>query len=173
MVDTNLTAPPTTQYKRITKQDAEQIAELTQKYRLTESEACARLSIKRERWYQWKTTRRNEAEFSNILTRVRSALKVNVIEAINRAGDGIGMKQPDWRAKAWLAERVIDPVAYGDTQNLQQQVVGPAFALIDKALQMAISSRKQTEQVIDIEPVKLITEVGSNGTQLSQSKTST
>ena len=114
-MDTDSKTPPQTPPKRrkITKDDVEDLAKLMAK-RIDESGACHMLGIKPMTWFKWKSKEANKAKFAEILSRVREAKLNACLEAIDEAGDGNAEKgqRPDWRAKAWLAERVLAPERY-------------------------------------------------------------
>ena len=163
---------PTLARKRLSYADAEQIAELVVKYRLNESEACLHLNIQPKRWFNWKLEHKREQQYTDIITRIRGGQLVNVIQAIDKAGDGIGMKQPDWRAKAWIAERVLAPERLSDRQQ-QAQATVPQLTDFVKALAVFMQSKDKLAQVVDVQPVKQITEQCSNDTQLNTTNTAT
>lgn len=92
--------------------DAEHVAELVAKYRLTELEACLQLDLAYSSWQAWKST--NSSRYEHILAHLRGARLKNLCESIDSAGDDCELtvngkpmtKRGDWRAKAWLAEKI-------------------------------------------------------------------
>ncbi len=132
---------PVTIIRRITLNDAEAIAKLVAK-RITEQGACLMLGIKPQTWFQWKTRHKNSSIFEQLVIRIRETKLNACIEAIDECGDsheittnkGTTFTKPgDWRAKAWLAERVLAPDRFQDGQAQAQA------ALVSPALTMALS----------------------------------
>ena len=77
-------------------------------------------------WFDWK--HRNKAKFSDILSRIREAKLNAIIDSIDEAGDGDASRgmRPDWRAKAWIAERVIAPERF---QQKPEQAAAPSVTI--------------------------------------------
>ena len=89
---------------KITPHDVKEMARLIAECRLTESEASNLLDIPAKVWFNWKCKPANKLKFEDIFTRIKASKITNCIESINRIGDGIGMKQPDWRAKHFILQ---------------------------------------------------------------------
>jgi hypothetical protein len=111
--------------RKITTQDMQDMAKLMAK-RITETGACLMLGLRPESWFNFKARVKNTKKFEDILVRVRESKLSGIIDNIEAAGDpydvvtktGQVYQRPgDWRAKAWLAERVLAP------ERLGQQVV--------------------------------------------------
>ena len=88
------------------------------------------LGIKPQSWFQWKLRAKNSLKFEQVLTHAREAKLNAVLETIDSAGDPYEvvtksvasfMRPGDWRAKAWLAERVLAPERLGDRQQPANQ----------------------------------------------------
>ena len=90
--------------KNITEHDVKELARLVAECKLTETEASNLLDINERVWFSWKAKEKNKLQYDDILTRIRAAKITNCIESINKIGDGIGMKQPDWRAKQFILQ---------------------------------------------------------------------
>jgi hypothetical protein len=183
MVAQTLPEPPANALKRPTSRLdgslAESIAELVVKYRLTESEACLHLNVRPQSWFNWKLHQRNAGRYDDIIARIRAGQLQNVISSIDRAGDertivtrkGDAVQvQGDWRAKAWIAERVLAPERLGDRQQQPQAQVHVHVTAMLQAVKQ-VYGEANTAQVIDVQPVKQLTQMSSNDTQLSDSKT--
>lgn len=136
---------------------AENIADLVVKYKMTESEACAHLGIKRQTWFNHKCRPRVGSKYDEIINRIRGAQLVNCIGTINKAGetrtvtgrDGKAVEiSGDWRAKAWIAERVLAPERFADRQPDQTTTVQ-----VTVALQAAtdLYTKLSTAQVVDVQ----------------------
>lgn len=110
-------------------QDAEAVASYVAR-RITETGACLLLNIKPETWMVWKTRNKNSARFEKVLHRVRETKIDATLKQIDEAGDEwereyIGKDgevrsikvKGDWRAKAWIAERVLAPERFADRRN--------------------------------------------------------
>ena len=149
--------PIPTAKARITIEDAEAIATRVVKYRQNESEACLRLGIKPQRWFDWKCRNKNEPKYSEIIKRVRAGQIENCIDTIDkcgssrtvltRAGQAVEI-DGDWRAKAWIAERVLAPERFADRQHDQTTTVQ-----VTVALQAAtdLYTKLSTAQVVDVQ----------------------
>ena len=133
----------------IDKETAEEMAKLMAK-RLTETGAALMLGIDPAVWFDWK--HRNKAKFSDILSRIREAKLNAIIDSIDEAGDGDASRgmRPDWRAKAWIAERVIAPERF---QQKPEQAAAPSVTIsISPALASLVYG--SNSPAIDIEPVQ-------------------
>jgi hypothetical protein len=149
--------PPKRRARRITMQDAEAIAEQVSK-RLTETEACYNLDIEPKRWWLFKQRHGVVPKFEALCTRMRAAKIQDCIDKVDKCGNGEGMKQPDWRAKAFLLQ-VIAPERFN--MNIQQstpdQSRSTLLADFAKALAVCMQSLQPKQaQVIDVTPVKQI-----------------
>lgn len=157
---------------RLDKPLAVCIAELVVKYRLTESEACLSLNVRPKTWFNWKVKQNNGGKYEDILSRIRAGQLKNVIESISKAGDErtivtrAGNKvqvNGDWRAKAWIAERVLAPERLGDRQPTSQpQTPLQVTILLGAAM-----------KVYDTQQVKTITQPCHDVPQLSDCKPET
>ena len=81
---------------------------------------------------------------------------MQAIDRIDECGDGIGMKQPDWRAKAFLLQSVLKPEVFGAQagQGTQGQAVN---MITDDSMARVLAMLKASQpqkQVIDIAEVK-------------------
>lgn len=119
-----------TKRRRITKKDIESMAKLVAK-RITETGACLMLGIKPETWFNFKLRQQNQSKFEESIAHFRESKLNDCLESIDKAGDEISfqnedgthsIKRGDWRAKAWLAERVLAPERLGQQQTGQPQV---------------------------------------------------
>ncbi len=136
--------------RKITLADAEAIAKLVAK-RTTEAGACIVLGIKPTSWFQWKHRHKNQAIFETLVTRIRETKLQACIDTIDEAGDsyeiptknGSYTKPGDWRAKAWLAERVLAPERFQDGQVPAQAQSSPVVTI---QLQRIYSEPSQLEQ---------------------------
>lgn len=124
--------------KRISEEDVRMMAGLVAK-RIDEKGACLMLGIKPQSWYNWKTHAKNNSRFAESLTHVREAKLNACIEAIDEAGDGNADKgqRPDWRAKAWLAERVLAPERY-QQKAAEPTPPQPILAIVSSSIASSI-----------------------------------
>lgn len=114
---------PTEQHaisKRVTRKidaaDVKAIAKLVA-LRLTETDACAHLNIPYNAWKTFKHRKENSDEFEALLARIKSAKVKALVESIEKAG--YDEKRPDWRALAWLTERVFAHQTIGRKEEVQ------------------------------------------------------
>lgn len=64
---------------------------------------------------------KNHVRVSTLIERLRGQRLDVLISRVDDASLGKNMKQPDWRAAAWLAQ-VIDRERYGDQRTIGTQV---------------------------------------------------
>jgi len=99
--------------RKLSLQDVKAVANLVATRCLTETESCHIIGIEPVRWFNWKQKAGRLAKFDSTLARMRAAKIEQCIARIDDCGDGIGLKQPDWRAKAWLLQ-VTDRKRFGN-----------------------------------------------------------
>lgn len=100
--------------RKVTKQDVEEIARLMATRRLTETGCCLIRGIGEKQWWNWKSKGRNKEKFTDLFTRIRESKIDLLVERIENAsedadisvGDKIITKRGDWRAAAWLTEKI-------------------------------------------------------------------
>jgi hypothetical protein len=68
----------------------------------TESEACRLLGIQPKQWFRWKSRHKRAEKFAALLEEFRAGRIQDLIGRVEKSADGVGMKQPDWRAAAFL-----------------------------------------------------------------------
>jgi hypothetical protein len=109
-----------------------EIARLTAKM-LTESEACRRLGINPRRWFDWKTRHNRAEKFAALLEAFRADRIDSLIAKIEASADGVGMKQPDWRAAAFLLS-VTDKHRFGSQAEAAPQAASGVNTLSDESM---------------------------------------
>ena len=94
--------------------DATTIAEIAKLVarQLTESEACRQLGIEPRHWFDWKSRSSRNERFAGLLEAYRANRIDDLITKIENGADGVGMRQPDWRAAAFLLS-VTDKRRFG------------------------------------------------------------
>lgn len=100
--------------RKLTIGDAEAIARLVSTRKLLENEACLSLDIEPKQWFQWKSRHKHLATFERLTTRMKADKLAGLVERIeNSSLDAEIMingkpvtKRGDWRAGAWIAERL-------------------------------------------------------------------
>lgn len=125
--------------------DLDEMARLVAVQQLTETEACYILGRKPNSWFNWKSKQRNKQRFDEAFARLRGAKIDSCLRLIDDCADGINMKQPDWRAAAWRAEK-ISPERF--SHQPIQQLSGVASELVS---QMAGALHRAYGVVIDID----------------------
>jgi hypothetical protein len=109
--------------RRIDATTISEIARLCAK-QLTESEACRRLGVRPRHWFDWKTRHSRSEKFAELLEAFRADRIDSLISKIEKSADGIGLKQPDWRAAAALL-KFADMKRFGDSPAVE---INNAFA---------------------------------------------
>ncbi|MDE2103525.1 MAG: hypothetical protein KGL39_40165 [Patescibacteria group bacterium] len=125
---------------------------------LTEAEACRQLGVNPQAWRNWKLRNRNSEKFGELLESFRANRIDDLISKIENSATGIGMKQPDWRAAAYLlqvTDRRFNPSVAEGGASVQVNVLTEARAheIIEKIVrpQLANVATKQIQdaQVVD------------------------
>lgn len=106
--------------RKIVHSDVIEIARLVAQRCLNETEACHLVGIKPVTWFNWKLKNKNQQRFQDIFTRLRATKIESALERIDNCGDGIGLKQPDWRAKAFMLQ-AMDRERFGTERPAQAQ----------------------------------------------------
>jgi hypothetical protein len=115
-----------------------EIARLTAR-QLTESESCRRLGIKPKNWFDWKSRHNRTEKFAALLEAFRADRIDSLIGKIEAGADGVGMKQPDWRAAAFLLT-VTDKKRFGPSAETQAPPAPAASEAVLNAL-LAMSQK--------------------------------
>jgi hypothetical protein len=124
--------------RRIDAKTISEIARFCAK-QLTESEACRLLNVRPQSWFSWKS-RHNRAEaFADLLEEFRAGRIDGLIARIEASADGVGMKQPDWRAAAHLLS-LVDAKRFSDSGMRASIEIG-----VGVNVQPIISDKKLTE----------------------------
>jgi hypothetical protein len=138
--------------KNITEHDVKELARLVAECKLTETEASNLLDINERVWFSWKSKEKNKLQYEDILTRIRAAKITNCIKSINDIGDGIGMKQPDWRAKQFILQ-ITAPDRFnlnkesstGQAPTVNIQIMSEALKRIYSTLDNSIESNSNNQ----------------------------
>lgn len=142
--------------RKLTSAILEPIAEMVEKQKLTESEACHQLGIKPQQWFVFKCRQRIKPQFESICARIRGATVLNAMNRIERAGEDMVIDLPngkqsirrgDWRADQARLQ-LIAPERFGDRQQPANQTnvligddtVNKVIALFAKAKQSQIGN---------------------------------
>jgi len=123
--------------RAFTIHDAEAIAELTAKG-LNESEACSRLQLKKESWFNWK--HRNPDKSSELITRIRANRLANLLGEIETAAKGDAERgiRHDWRAADRLLA-ITSPERFGRTQESAPPAPMVNIAVLDSLSRLVYS----------------------------------
>jgi hypothetical protein len=114
--------------RKLTTAILEPIAEMIEKQKLTESEACHQLGIKPQQWFVFKCRQKVKPQFESICARIRGSAVLNAMNRIEKAGEDMVIDLPngkqtirrgDWRADHARLQ-LIAPERFGD----RQQAVG-------------------------------------------------
>ena len=165
MSENTAIVPQKRNLRRISGDDVKAIAALVAK-RIDEKGACLMLGIKPQTWYNWKGNEANSSKFSDVLALVRETKLNACLEAIDKAGDGsitIGddgkpiVTRADWRAKAWLAEKVLAAERFGDKPAAIEQKT-PLLAIISSDLAASVFGKllpapEPSKQIVDAQVI--------------------
>lgn len=158
--------------RKLTLADVRDIAAKVVSSRLNESQACYSLNINPKQWFNFKQKHSKQEQFNAIIETIRASQIENCVQVINNHGDGVEYtvlnkqgevvtltKPGDWRAKAWIAERVLSPEVFG------QQQAAIAAGQLDPYAQLGLDVAKLLGQayaqagskaVVDVAEVKQI-----------------
>ena len=148
---------PRARSRRLSWQDAEQIAEDVAEARLTETEACLRLKIRPESWFQWKSRHGNSARFEHVVARVRAVTIKSNVQAIRNSSQGIGLKYPDWRAADRLLA-IADPSRYGREAGAEQAQTPVNITVMVEALGRVYAKALPPPEPRQIQDVVVVSE---------------
>lgn len=118
---------PTKRARRITPDIITEMARLMATRKVDERGACLMLEIKPESWAVWKCRQGNRLRFDNLFLRLRETKIDGLIHRIESAsldaemmhGDKLITRRGDWRAAAWIAEKIA-PERFAQQTNIQQ-----------------------------------------------------
>jgi len=160
--NTALTSVIPTRTRAIDATTISEIAKLTAR-QLTESEACRRLGVKPKNWFDWKSRHNRTEKFAALLEAHRANRIDSLIEKIEAGADGKGMKQPDWRAAAFLLT-VTDRHRFGPSAETQappapatsEAVLNALLAMSQKVFANLKQPPQQPPAITDASPQALI-----------------
>lgn len=159
--------------RALKKADIQAVAKLVVKYRMNETEACLESGISPKTWANFKLRHKTKESFEDMINSIRAAQLHNCIDSIDNAGNDREFetvtkkgeiatitKPGDWRAKAWIAERVLAPERLGQQQATLAPASLDAFAQLglDVARLLAEGAQRNKAKVIDVTATKLLTE---------------
>ncbi|HEY5043696.1 MAG TPA: hypothetical protein VIK53_17115 [Verrucomicrobiae bacterium] len=119
------TRPPS---RRIDAATIAEIAQLCAK-QLTESEACRLLGINPKQWFRWKSRHKRAEKFAALLEEFRAGRIQDLIGRVEKSADGVGMKQPDWRAAAYLLS-VADAKRFATSGGVSVEVTANVSPIV-------------------------------------------
>jgi hypothetical protein len=111
--------------------DAATIAEIAQlcAKQLTESESCRLLGLNPRQWLNWKHKHKRVEKFSALLEEFRAGRIKDLIARVEKSADGEGMKQPDWRAAAFLLS-VADSKRFATSGGVSVEVTANVTPIV-------------------------------------------
>jgi hypothetical protein len=103
--------------RKLTEADLEAIASLIVDCGLTETEAAIHCGFKPQSLWDFKTKHKGASKYSEAIARLRGASLQRIVTSIKAAGtpdaDPASRKRADWRALAWIAEKITAPDRLG------------------------------------------------------------
>jgi hypothetical protein len=141
--------------RRIDAATISEIARLCAR-QLSESEACRKIGIKPQAWFSWKSRHNRSEKFAALLEEFRAGRIDSLITKIEKSADGIGLKQPDWRAAAALL-KFADLKRFGDSppsielHNHAPTLTDEQYARIEDSIRarLQIESKPAPKQIQD------------------------
>lgn len=143
--------------RRIDAATISEIARLCAR-QLSESEACRKIGIKPQHWFSWKARHNRSEKFAALLEEFRAGRIDDLITKIEKSADGIGLKQPDWRAAAALL-KFADMKRFGDhaveinnfpAPLISDDVAAKVIALFQRQKALAAQSAPKQIQAAEI-----------------------
>lgn len=167
-----LQKPLKSKRRRITRHDIKAIAGYVVEYRMNETEACLGAGISPKQWSLFKHRHKTSAMFEEMINSIRASNLRNCIGSINKAGDDrefetvtkkgevVTITKPgDWRAKAWIAERILAPERLGQQQQsagaVQVNVYAQLGVNIDDIGSKVYAERTKAK-CIDVQATKML-----------------
>jgi hypothetical protein len=150
------------------KFDAKTISEVARfcAKQLTESEACRLLNVRPQSWFSWKSRHNRAEKFADLLEAFRADRIDSLIAKIEKSADGVGLKQPDWRAAAHLLS-IADARRFSDSAqrasiDISVSTAPPDREVINRALAIFMQGLKDKVQhpVVDV-PVETVKQLTS------------
>ena len=141
---------------RYTEQDILNIATLVSQKHLSETQACLRLGIKPEAFFIWKSRAKHSERFGKVIEHAKAIHLEKCIDRIDASAQGVDMKQPDWRAAAWRAERLNPALQTQQNQGQSQQqpvISVTVITALGDAYDKAIAQLKAQAEPRQIGPV--------------------
>jgi hypothetical protein len=125
--------------------DAKTIAEIARfcAKQLTESEACRLLNVRPQSWFSWKSRHKRAEKFAALLEEFRAGRIKDLIARVEKSADGEGMKQPDWRAAAFLLS-VADAKRFSTSGGASVEINAGQTPIL-----IAVGGEEQLRKLID------------------------
>lgn len=141
--------------RKITPYD---VARMAEHFRdgCNDKEACNLEGINPLSWYNWKSKKRNQTDFDDVLSRLRADRKKGAFRRIELCADGVGMKQPDWRAAEALL-RLTDPQQFDPQRQNVVVNVGIQASIEINDIATRLYAQRSRHAVVDTQ-AKLITD---------------
>jgi hypothetical protein len=155
--------------RRLKRADIKAVADLVVKYRMNETEAALESGIAPKTWFNFKQRHKTQEQFEVMINSIRASQLRNCIDSIDESGNDrefdsvtkrgekVTVTKPgDWRAKAWIAERVLAPERLGQQQAQASTVQVNAFVSmgIDIAALLQQGADRNKGKVLDVTEVK-------------------
>jgi len=150
--------------RRIDAATISEIARLCAR-QLSESEACRKIGIKPQHWFSWKSRHNRSEKFAALLEEFRAGRIDDLITKIEKSADGIGLKQPDWRAAAALL-KFADMKRFGDSPAVEinnvtaplisDDIAARVIALFQRQKALAAQSAPKQIQAAEIMPERVV-----------------
>ncbi len=142
---------------KFTEAEVKELARLVSECKMTESEAAITLGRKPEHWQTWKSRHKHSASFATLIAHTRGKMVDGLISKIKTAGDDYEIvlpngkvinKRGDWRAPAWILEKVAPQFAPQQSAPSAQTVIN--VGLMASTLKRIFSdSTESNGKVID------------------------
>lgn len=150
------------QSPRLSTHDIEAIIALVCKG-LNESEACAKMGIDRERYYNWKYI--HKSEYDDLFTRLKAEKLNRLVDCVEVATEGDASRgiRADWRAAQWLLSVAAPDRFTKDAGNQQPAQVFSLAVITDLAKR--VYGDVVDAQIVAQPPPKAITAPVDDGQQ--------
>jgi len=141
--------------RKIVPKDVEAVANLVATRNMQIRGACFVLEINPETFANYISRHKDSkgASFYDLVDKLKQKYLGKLVNSIESSGLGLDDRKPDWRAAAWLSERLA-PTQFGQAEKPQTQVNTLNVVMLDAVKRIFIDSPAPNQPaIVDVEPI--------------------